>query len=118
MTRQIDEHTDVLQKAQELTNNMLAVAQPNAIFGEPVQMGGQTILTTSEVGAAMGVGKIKAASGGGGTSSGRPVAVVTADSNGVTIRPVLDVTKIALGLLATVGSFLMIWRKLKMQGRG
>ena len=68
MTQHINEQQDVLQKAQELRDNMLAITQPSAIFGEPVQMGEQTILTASEVGAAMGVGKVIAATGGGGTS--------------------------------------------------
>ena len=97
MTQQTNEQQDPLQKAGELTDNMLAIAQPSAIFGEPVQIGEETIMTASEVGAAMGVGKIIAAAGGGGTTFGRPVAVVTAGPGGVKIRPVLDVTKIGLG---------------------
>lgn len=113
MTQQTNEQQDILQKAQELTDNMLAITQPSAIFGEPVQMGEETVLTASEVGAAMGVGKIIAATGGGGTSFGRPVAVVTAGPDGVKVRPVFDVTKIGLAFLTMLGSFLMMRRKMQ-----
>jgi len=115
MTQEANELQDPLQKAGELTTSMLAIAQPSAIFGEPLQIGEETIVTASEVGAAMGVGKIIAAAGGGGTSFGRPVAVVTAGPNGVKVRPVLDLTKIGLAFLTMLGSFLMMKRKMQRQ---
>lgn len=116
MTPNTDEQQDVLKEAQELTDNMLASTKPSAIFGEPVQVGEHTILTASEVGAAMGVGKIIVATGGGGTAFGRPVAVVTAGPDGVKVRPVIDITKIGLAFLTVLGSFLVMWRNMQKRG--
>ncbi len=45
--------------------------------------------------------------GGGGHSDARPVAVITVDSSGVSVRPVVDFTKIGITLIA--GLF-AIWR--------
>lgn len=42
--------------------------------------------------------------GGGGQASGRPVAVVTIDPDGVHVQPVLDRTRIALTALTAFGA--------------
>lgn len=42
--------------------------------------------------------------GGGGQAVARPVAVVTIDSDGVTVEPVLDRTKIVLTALTALGA--------------
>ena len=71
MNTQMKEQTvDVLQEAQSLTNEMLKSTQPDAVFSQPLANGAQTIFTASEVSAAMGIGKVIGASGGGGTAQG------------------------------------------------
>ena len=117
------------------------VARPGAVFSEPVSTEGSTIITTSEVLVAMGVGYgIGAGSatgegeteeeadqdveaemssgegyggggGGGGLSTGRPVAAIIVDSEGVRVEPIVDVTKLGLAFFTMLGSiFLMGFR--------
>lgn len=114
MTQQPYEQVqETLEKAQALTADMLTITQPDAIFGEPVEIDGQKIVTASEVGAAMGVGQAWRASGGGGTSQGRPVAVITVQDGDVRIKPVIDITKIGLAAITATVSFFAMWRKLR-----
>jgi uncharacterized spore protein YtfJ len=51
--------------------------------------------------------------GGGGTSSGRPVAVISVGPDGVEVEPIVDVTKIGLALLTTIGSMGLMFLKMK-----
>ena len=104
---------ETLEKAQALTANMLVITKPEAIFGAPVEIDGKQIVTASEVGAAMGVGQVWQATGGGGTSQGRPVAVISVSDGRVRIKPVFDFTKIGLALLTAVVSFATMWRKMR-----
>ncbi|MCA9918193.1 MAG: hypothetical protein KC445_09585 [Anaerolineales bacterium] len=108
-----NETQETLEKAQELTANMLAITKPEAIFGAPVEIDGKRVVVASEVGAAMGVGQVWQATGGGGTSQDRPVAVISVRDGRVRIRPVFDFTKIGLALLTAVASFATMWRKLR-----
>ncbi len=53
--------------------------------------------------------------GGGGVTLGRPVAAITIGPDGVTVEPIVDVTKIALALFTTIGAMaLMFSRMMKM----
>lgn len=47
--------------------------------------------------------------GGGGGAMARPVAAIIIDAEGVTIQPILDVTKIVLALVAVLGAMLAIY---------
>ncbi len=51
--------------------------------------------------------------GGGGQASGRPVAVLTIDPDGVHVQPVLDRTRIALTAMTALGAlgFMLIRRR-------
>lgn len=114
MNMQTKEQTaNALQEAQNLTNEMLKSTQPDAVFSQPVANGSQTIFTASEVSAAMGVGKVIGASGGGGTAQGRPVAVISVQGDVVQVTSIIDFTKIGLTALAVVGSFLAMWHKVR-----
>ena len=105
------------QKAAALTQEMLTITAPEGIFRTVVQAGGSTVITASEATAAMGVGSAGPLQGGGGTASGRPVAVIRIDPNGkVGVVPVLDATKIALALFTALSSFLVILAKLRGSG--
>jgi uncharacterized spore protein YtfJ len=48
-----------------------------------------------------------AGGGGGGWNDGRPVAVIEAGPGGVRVRPVVDVTRVGLTLVAAA---LTVWR--------
>jgi uncharacterized spore protein YtfJ len=56
--------------------------------------------------------------GGGGGSSGRPVAIIIIGPDGVTVKPVVDVTKIALASITVCGTMVMrLWRMRKARRR-
>lgn len=103
-----------LNSGVELTQNMLAATSPEGIFGKPIQNGDTTVITASEVVAAMGVGGVGPSGGGGGTSAGRPVAVISIEPDGqVAVTPVVDPTKIALAFITVLGSFLVMLGRMR-----
>jgi uncharacterized spore protein YtfJ len=127
----------------KLVEKLFTVAQPGAVFSEPVSVAGRTIITASEVNVGMGVGfgfgggsaspedekteegevemdsGMGGGGGGGGGASGRPVAVIDVSENGVQIEPVVDATKIALAFFTALGSmFFMLTKMRKAASRG
>jgi uncharacterized spore protein YtfJ len=129
------------EQAPKILEKMFAAARPGAVFGQPVEAGGYTLITASEVtsGGGFGVGTgrgpaprdsrrpspVEAAPpsggqpvggggfGGGGGSMGRPVAVIAIGPNGVTVRPVVDVTKVALAALTASLAMLRLRRAMR-----
>ncbi len=56
--------------------------------------------------------------GGGGGSSGRPVAIIIIGADGVRVRPVVDVTKVALAGVTVLGTVAAtLWRMRAMRAR-
>ena len=55
--------------------------------------------------------------GGGGGAMGRPVAIIAIGPDGVTIKPVVDVTKIALAGLTAWATMLGLLRARRRAGR-
>lgn len=123
----------------ERLDKLFAVAQPGAVYSEPIQAEGKTIITLNEVTVAMGYGfgiaeggappetedTAKAVpqggsgggGGGGGFSAGRPVAIVSVDSNGVKIEPVVDVTKLGIAFFTTVGAMALMFSRMRRMSR-
>lgn len=121
------------EQASAMLAQLLAAAQPGAVYSQPVAHGEYTIITASEVGAGGGFGfglgfgtpagpgaatqappgNGGGGSAGGGGSGGRPVAVIVIGPGGVEVKPVLDITKIGLVALATWGAALVALRKLR-----
>jgi uncharacterized spore protein YtfJ len=127
------------EQVPKILEKILAAAQPGAVFGQPVDAGSHTLITASEVtsGGGFGVGMGRGPTprpdkkqsppaeaappagrqsiggsgfGGGGGSMGRPVAIIAIGPNGVTVRPVVDLTKIALAALTALAAMLgMRW---------
>lgn len=119
---------DVAERNQaggmQTLDKLFAVTQPGAVYSQPVQAEGQTIITLNEVTVAMGYGfgvgegsgtdKEKenapeqggagGGGGGGGFSAGRPVAVLSVDANGVKIKPIVDVTKLSIAFFTAFGA--------------
>ena len=56
--------------------------------------------------------------GGGGGAMGRPVAVITIGPDGVTVKPVVDVTKFGLAALTSVAALLGLVRTMRRGGKG
>ena len=121
----------------QLIEKLFTVAQPGAVFGEPVSAAGRTIITASEVYVGMGVGfgvgagsgpvedeepqeseddqasGMGGGGGGGGGASGRPVAVIDISEDGVRIEPVVDATKIGLAFFTALGSMFFMLTKMR-----
>jgi uncharacterized spore protein YtfJ len=109
---------------QDTLENFLESASVEAVYGEPIRKGDTLVIPAAEVlsGLAFGYGfgfganqaeneAEKDRGGGGGGGGGgrvfsRPVAVVVVSAEGVEVKPVIDLTKIALAAL-TAGGFML-----------
>jgi uncharacterized spore protein YtfJ len=110
------------QDAMALVEKLFEVAQPSATYGEPVTAGDYTVITASEVKVGLGYGfgggaGIGGGGGGGGVSGSRPVAAISIGPEGVSVQPVVDVTKIALALFTTIGAMFVTLNRMKRAGR-
>lgn len=128
------------EQAVELIEQLFAVAQPSAVYSEPVTAGEYTVINAAEVRVGMGFGfgggagtgprapeeeemqegEARSAGtgygsggGGGGASLGRPVATITIGPGGVTVEPVVDVTKLGIAFFTTIGSMFMMYRRMR-----
>jgi len=124
------------EDSSRLTERLLEVTQPGAVFSKPTKSGEYTVITASEVMVSLGSGfgygaseptgetegesaerQIPAASGGGGggggVASGRPVAVISIGPEGVLVQPVIDRTKLGIALISAVGSMLFAIGRMK-----
>jgi uncharacterized spore protein YtfJ len=134
------------EQAAELVEKLFAVAQPGAVYSEPVTVGEHTVITASEVSVGMGFGYgigggpgqvgrrrrvgedeprdergeagIGGGGGGGGASGARPVAVISIGPEGVQVEPVVDPTKIALAFFTTLGSMFFMLSKMRKASKG
>ena len=95
-----------------------SIASVEAAYGKPAQQGDVTVIPAAEVIGALGfgfgagggtnheAGAVKDfgggnGGGGGGYTTSRPVAVVVITSSGVEVKPVVDISKIAIAALTT-----------------
>jgi uncharacterized spore protein YtfJ len=136
------------EQAPKMLEKIFAAAQPGAVFGQPVDASSYTLITAAEVtsGGGFGVGMGRgpapkrdakasppaeaAASpagrqsiggsgfGGGGGSMGRPVAIIAVGPSGVTVRPVVDVTKVALAVLTASAAMFGLQRAMRRARKG
>lgn len=107
--------------AQQITpmlDRVTAAAQPNAAFSPPVESNGYIVITASEVASGGGFGfgggsaptpeggetSSGSGGGGGGGSMSRPVAAIVIGPEGVKIRPIIDVTKLAIAGITAWGA--------------
>ena len=130
-----------------IIDRLFDVGRPGAIFSEPVSVEGRTIITTSEVMVGMGVGYglgagsasgqeseedddpeteaemtsgegIGGGGGGGGFSTGRPVAAIIIEPEGVRVEPIVDVTKIGLAFITVLGSIFLMGFRIRRATKG
>jgi uncharacterized spore protein YtfJ len=95
-------------------------ASAGSVFGQPVQNGDVIVIPCAEVVAGMGAGGgegesqeededgVGSGGGGGGYGKGRPVAAIIIRRDSVEVRPVIDITTIALAAL-TAWAFIVSW---------
>ena len=134
------------QQAAEMVEKLFAVAQPGAVFSEPVTVGENTVITAAEVKVGMGFGygagfgssaeldEDEAAGaeepedeeegmgyggggGGGGVSGGRPIAVINIRPEGVEVEPIVDITKVMLAFFTTLGRMFFMLGKMRKAAR-
>lgn len=124
--------------AVAMLGKLFAAAQPGAVFGTPVVSGEYTVITASEISAGGGFGSGRGTgmkptgqvaesgtaaqgegggSGGGGGASARPIAAIVIGPNGVTVKPVFDITKIALTGITAWGAMLATYLRLRAKAR-
>ncbi len=124
------------ETAARLVERLFDVAKPDAVFGHPVSVGEQVVITASEVNVGMGTGyggglgvgpnaageenadQGESAGGGGGGGGGgfggaRPVAAIVVSPDGVWVEPIVDVTKVALAFFTMLGSMWMFWSRMR-----
>jgi uncharacterized spore protein YtfJ len=133
-------------QAATMLEKLFAAARPGAVYGQPVAAEQYTVITAAEVtsgggfGVGMGLGPASRADarssptgeaapgeggqtgggggiGGGGGAIGRPVAIIAIGPEGVTIKPVMDVTKVALAGLTAWATMLGLLRARRRAGR-
>jgi uncharacterized spore protein YtfJ len=121
--RSLQNETDAVATIAKLFD----VYQPGVVFSEPATVGDQTVITAAEVHVGMGLGFGHGSGGehetsgegggvgGGGGSAGRPVAAIIIGPSGVRVEPIVDVTKIVLAFLTTLGAMYMTWRAIRKQ---
>lgn len=121
------------KEGTNLVGRLFDIAQPKAVYSEPVTAGEYTLITASEVTVTMAFGygagggssteenegppTVDGGSGGGGGGGGfalgRPVAVISVGPQGVHVEPVVDVTKLGLAFITALGGMLLMGAKLR-----
>ncbi len=128
----MNEHYEaVVDQTDSVMGELLASADVNAVFGEPIEQGDYLIIPAAEVMAVAGFGMGSgsgsgpdeqsgknaggsgAGGGGGGRVFSRPVAVIVAGPHGVEVQPVFDMTKIALAALTALGFMMATAAKMR-----
>jgi uncharacterized spore protein YtfJ len=114
----ITDPTVAVEKTHQIMRHFLAAADVNAVYGQPVEHGEDLIIPVAEILSLAGFGAGSGGStgaddpssnggggggGGGGRVFSRPVAVIVASPDKVRVKPVVDVTKIALAWFTMVG---------------
>ena len=127
-------------KAYEFMEKLYTVANPKAVFSEPVEAGEYKVITATELhlmmgfgyGGGGGVGNDPAGEeedaepisigyggggGGGGTAAARPVAAIEIGPHGVRVEPIVDPTKIAIAFFTTLISIFAMGSRMKRARR-
>jgi uncharacterized spore protein YtfJ len=114
-------------EALDTIGRLFDVADPGAVFSEPIKVGNSTVITAAEISVGMGLGfgagtddeeGSGSGGGGGGFSAGRPVAAIIAGPKGVHVEPIVDVTKLGIALFTTLGAIFMARRAMRRAGKG
>ncbi len=130
-------------QVHDLIGRLFRVAEPGAVYSEPIVAGERTVVITSElsmgVGAGVGFGHTSepastetstessstgavtpdhteetgGGGGGGGFSFGRPVAAVIIEPAGVRVEPIVDPTKLGIAFFTTLGAMFFAWTSLR-----
>jgi len=122
-----------LDTVETTMDKFLSAAHVEAVYGPPVSQGENIVIPAAEVlsiagfGLGSGSGSQVSAnpentgSGGGGGGGGRvlarPVAAIVISPSGVHIKPIVDVTKIALAVFTTLGFMVGMFTQMRTTKR-
>jgi uncharacterized spore protein YtfJ len=135
------------EQLPSVLEKIFSAAQPEAVYSKPIISGDYTVVTASEVaagggfGSGVGFGPATSSStetrpsedgsqaepvdsggsgmGGGGGSSGRPVAIIIIGPEGVSVKPVFDITKVVLaGITAWITMLTVLGRVRRVRKAG
>jgi uncharacterized spore protein YtfJ len=115
-------------RAARVMERLIAAADVSKVYAPPIEHGDRLLIPAAEVVAAAGFGMGSGSGvvgdgslpprrggggggGGGGKTFARSVAVIVSSPEGVEIRPVIDVTKIALAALTAAGFVWAAWKR-------
>jgi uncharacterized spore protein YtfJ len=117
-TQQVDSGSGTIQVSLVSGLDRMLNVSAERVFREPVHVGETVVIPAAAIQFAggFGFGGDNASNGGGGAggwNDGRPVAVVEAGPSGVRVKPVVDLTKIGLTLVAAA---LTVWRATRRPG--
>jgi uncharacterized spore protein YtfJ len=129
------------EQLPSVLEKIFSAAQSDAVYSKPIVANNYTVITASEVasgggfGSGSGFGPASPSSpetrlgeerspaesissggggmGGGGGSSGRPVAIIIIGPEGVSVKPIFDITKIALAGIAAWITMLTVLRGMR-----
>jgi uncharacterized spore protein YtfJ len=129
------------EQANELMEQLIAVADAKSVYSDPIESGEYKVITASEVRVGMGFGfggggGVEAqdleseqdeestptsgyggGGGGGGIAFGRPVAAIEIGPQGVRVEPIVDPTKIAIAFFTTFVSMFAMMGRMKRGAR-
>lgn len=120
-------------RAAQVMEKLIAAGDVSRVYGLPISKGDTLIIPAAEVltiaGFGMGGGSGTASDadgkprhgkggggGGGGRTLARSVAVIVASPAGVEVKPILDLTKIALAALTAAGFVWGSWKAMAKLG--
>ncbi len=131
------------EEAMELMEKLFDAAEPDAVYSEPVVVGEYTVITACEISVGLGFGYglgggttpaapadeadededegeeqkagigFGSGGGGGGGAAARPIAVISVGPNGVSVEPIIDVSKLAIAFFTTLASIFMMGKKIR-----
>jgi uncharacterized spore protein YtfJ len=120
-----DQMSEALAKVNSQIDEMVDRMSPNAVFGEPIQHTGMTLIPVASVtygfGSGQGWGRGKdedapadapmgegGGAGGGGGGMARPLGYIKIDADGAKWEPTVDPSRIVVGGMALAG-WIVFW---------
>lgn len=116
----MDPANDIGSRITDALQGLTGPLSVRDVYSTPHEIGDRIVITAASVekagGFGFGVGADASDSGGGGGGGGgnvhgRPVAVIDVGPEGVTVHPVLDMTRIGVAVIATVLALLRATRR-------
>ena len=128
------------QGSIELLERLSMMARPDAVFSAPTIVGERLVIGAAQVTLGIGLGfgggksgaipqhdqstsdgertrrsDVGGGGGGGGGGTSRPIAVISVGPDGVQVKPIVDVTTIAIACLSLLGVAVFEIRKVQLK---